>query len=410
MFNLFNKIKHISGSLADLFSLPRRGGSLSGVGLAGLFMLTLHSCIEPPLRLPAEEVLVDMPIVIADVNIVWNIDVDWEAHWYYGWDEEDRKRWGDIKYPTPQDFIVYRYFLGDQPRVPHTDVDKFPIHGTSFRRTYEFGYYDMLIRSDIEGHQGTQVVYFDETDLDNVYATTTITRSISLARAVTNADDRPTALYNQPEIFYSGYPRDIHISRDFDDYDYFDEKEGVWVKHIHSPLRPLVYIYLVQVILINNDDGRVKGISGDCAISAMASGTNINTAHTLNSPCMVYFDSRMKKDIIVEGQRTDIIGGMLTTYGLCDMDGVDVDTRAQYQGSRPELHNYLYVDLNMSGGSVQTIKEDITTQCQSQCHGGVITIYVDATTIPNPQGEGGQGSLFNPKVEDYNELIYDIPM
>ena len=34
------------------------------------------SCIEPPLKLPAEEVLVDMPVVITDMEVVWRVETD----------------------------------------------------------------------------------------------------------------------------------------------------------------------------------------------------------------------------------------------------------------------------------------------------------------------------------------------
>lgn len=381
--------------------------------LVVMFMtvVTPTSCIEPPLNLPAEEVMVDLPIVVADLDVVWNLDVSWEAQWHYGWDDEDINRWGELSYPHPNSFEVRRYFLGEKPRVPHTEVDGFPIYTNHFRRTYEFGYYDMLIWSHIESETQTQVVTIDESNLDNVYASTTVTRAISVNNISPITDNKPTALYNQPEIFYSAYPRDIYISRNFEDYDYYNEEERVWVKHINCTLNPLVYIYLVQIVIYNNDDGRVRGISGDCAISAMASGTNVNTAHTLDSPCMVYFNTRMKKDIMVDGKRTDIIGGKLTTYGLCDMDGFLSDSRAIYHGSRAELPNYLYFDLVMSGGSVQTMRAEVTDQCQKQCHGGVITVYLDATTVDNPTGgDPAQGSLFHPTVEDYDELEYDIPM
>ena len=375
--------------------------------LALVFVLVgMSSCIEPPLHLPAEEVIVDMPVVVTDMQVVWNIDVDWVAHWYYGWDKEDEEYFGSLEYPKPNNFEVRRYFLGDQKGAPHTDVDPFPLYNkTSFRRTYQFGYYDLLIWSMIDSPDGTQVVTIDESDLDNVTASTTVTRSIGLSRA----DNRATALYNQPEIFYSANPRDIHITHDKEDYDYYDEVEQVWVKHIDCTLEPLVYIYLVQIILKNND-GRVKGISGDCAISAMASGTNVNTAHTFDDPCMVYFNTRMKQGVNVNGEKCDIIGGKLTTYGLCDMDGYNTDTRAEYHGSRAELPNYLYFDLNMSGGSVQTLRREVTKQCQSQCHGGVITVEIDCRELEDPHESGGQGSLFNPTVEDYDELVYDIPM
>ena len=379
------------------------------VGIVALLLSITQSCIEPPLKLPAEEVMVDMPIVVADLEVVWNINVDWQAQWHYGWDEEDTRLWGDLSYPMPTSFEVRRYFLGPEPGVPHTQVDPFPIYTNSFRRTYEFGYYDMLIWSHIDSKTQTQVVTINESDLDNVYASTTVTRAISINRDP-QTDTKPTALYNQPEIFYSAYPQSIYISRNFEDYDYYNEDERVWVKHINCTLNPLVYIYLVQIIVLNNEDGRVQGISGDCAISSMASGTNVNTAHTLNSACYVYFNTRMKKGLTANGKRADIIGGKLTTYGLCDMEGYYANNRAVYQGSRGDLHNELIFDLNMSGGSIQTVHADVTDQCQSQCHGGVITVYLDAKTIDNPTSETGQGSLFHPTVEDYDELEYDIPM
>lgn len=377
--------------------------------LAALLSLTaLSGCIEPPLHLPAEEVIVEMPFVITEMEVVWNLNVDWHTGWYYGWDEVDERLWGKLEYPTPTNYEVRRYYVGETPRGPHTAVgtDGFTVWGNRFRRAYQFGYYDMLLWSNIDSEDQTQVVLIDESDLDEVKASTTITRSISLRSR--EQDARPTALYNQPEIFYSTYPRDVYISRNFEDYDY-SEEEQMWVKRISCELQPLVYMYLVQVILKNNTTGKVVGISGDCAISAMANGTSVNTGHTTNQPCMIYFNTRMKRNIELADGKADIIGGKFTTYGLCDMEGYGHNTRAQYEGSRKELPNYLYVELNMSGGTVKTMQFDITRQCQAQCHGGIITVEIDCDELDDPH-EGGSGSLFNPTVEDYDELIYDIPM
>ena len=379
----------------------------------GLLASLLTSCIEPPLKLPAEEVMVEMPAVLTEVklDVVWNVNVNWATDWHYPWDETDDELFGKIEYPVPSSYEVRRYFVGDTPREPHTPegTDGFTIYTNKFRRTYQFGYYDLLLWSNIDSKDLTQVVDIREDDLNEVTATTTITRSLKLnSRA--DEEDRPTALYNQPEIFYSAYKQDIHISHNFEDYDYFDEEEKIWVMEINMMPKPLVFIYLVQVIIYNNEDGSIKSINGDCAMSAMANTTNVNTGHTGNNPCMVYFNTRMKKGIDVKGRRADIIGGKLTTYGLCDMEGYLIGSRAQYVGSRGDLPNYLYVEYNMSGGTVQTVRYDVTDQCQAQCHGGIITIEIDAHDVPNPAGSPGAGSLFNPTVEDYDELIYDIPM
>ena len=373
-----------------------------------LLSLLLVGCIEPPLHLPAEEVLVDMPIVVTDMEVVWNINVDWQTRWYYGWDETDEEVFGQISYPEPTNYEVRRYFIGDAPGQPHTTsaMDGFTIFGRHFRRTYMFGYYDMLFWSNIDSPTQTQVLTINESDINEVTATTTVTRGLLNDASATSV----TGLYNQPEIFYSAYERDIQISRNKEDYDYFDEEEGVWVKQINTTLNPLVYIYMVQIILHNND-GRITGITGDAAVSAFANGTSVNTGHTNNSPCMVYFPTRMKRNLTVEGERVDIIGGKLTTFGLCDMEGWRVNSRAEYMGSRLDLDNRLYFTLLFNNGKERTVNYLITDQCRAQSHGGVITLHLNCRDIEIPSdGVGQKGDFFVPTIDDYDNVDYDIPM
>lgn len=373
-----------------------------------LLSLLLVGCIEPPLHLPAEEVLVDMPIVETNIEVIWNINVDWQKQWYYGWDEIDEELFGQIAYPDPTNFEVRRYFIGDAPGQPHTTsgMDGFTIFGRHFRRTYMFGYYDMLFWSNIDSPTQTQVLTINESDINEVTATTTVTRGLLNDASATSV----TGLYNQPEIFYSAYERDIHISRNKEDYDYFDEEEGVWVKQINTTLNPLVYIYMVQIILHNND-GRITGITGDAAVSAFANGTSVNTGHTNNSPCMVYFPTRMKRNLTVEGERVDIIGGKLTTFGLCDMEGWRVNSRAEYMGSRLDLDNRLYFTLLFNNGKERTVNYLITDQCRAQSHGGVITLHLNCRDIEIPSdGSGQKGDFFVPTIDDYENVDYDIPM
>lgn len=364
------------------------------------------SCIAPPLHLPGQEILTEVPLVETQLEVVWNVDVDWATDWHYGWDVQDDALWGGIGYPEPSSFQVRRYFTGDDPAARHTDVDAFSIRGTRFRRFFSFGYYDILFWSDIDSPDGTQVLVINEKP-DEVTATTTGTRG--MARLATlDSKSAVVGLMNQPEIFYAAYPENIYISRDLKDYEY-DPVEKVYIKKIETELRPLVYIYLVQVILKNND-GRVKGINGNAAMSSMASGTSLNTGHTNDVPSMIYFNTRLKRDVDVEGEPCDIIGGKFTTFGLCDMEPY-TRAGAQYQGSRTDLHNLLFFDLLFSNDAVETHSVDVTAQCQSQAHGGVITVYIDCSTLTPPAGpEEGTGSLFVPTVEDYDEVYWEIEM
>ena len=375
-------------------------------------LLTITSCIEPPLKLPAQEVLIDMPTVITDIDVVWNLDVQWRQKWYFGWDKQDSALWGPIEYPIPTNYEVRRHFIGNTPGAYPQDIDGFTVFGNRFRRSYQFGYYDLLLWSNIDSQDGTQVVGIDEANPVSVQATTTVTRGMT---RFTNDDSRGTSsingLYNQPEILYSAYPRDIFISRNMADYDYYDEVEKCWVKNVNCLLNPLVYIYLVQVIFINND-GRVAGTSGNAAVSAFAASTNVNTGRTNDDPAMIYFNTRFKRGMDYEGIPADIIGGKLTTYGLCDMVSYSEAPNHKYQGTRADLPNYLMVDVLFRNGAEQTMQFLVTEQCIEQAHGGIITIVVDCNdlVIPERPSEGGTGSLFVPTVEDYDEVVYEIPL
>lgn len=373
--------------------------------------LQMVSCIEPELNLSGETTPEILPAIEIDMNVMWDIDAEWSAEWYYGWDEKDDSIWGGIGYDEPKSYQVRRYFTGDDPRARHTEVDAFSIEGTSFRRLFSYGYYDMLFWNDIESKDGTQVLVINET-LDSVTATTTGTHA--LAREVFNmvgsgenvSESEIVGLKNQPEILYSAYTEDVLISRDLSDYVY-DPVENVYLKTIETELRPLVYIYLVQIVLFNND-GRIKGINGNTAMSSMASGVNLNTGHTNNIPSVVYFNTRLKRNIEVDGRDCDVMGGKFTTFGLCDMEPY-TRSDSNYSGSRGDLKNYLLFDLVFTNNGVKTYSVDVTDQCQKQAHGGVITVFIDCGKLELPDDpEIGTGSLFIPTIEDYSNVNWEI--
>jgi hypothetical protein len=239
-----------------------------------------------------------------------------------------------------------------------------------------------------------------------VMATTTGTKGLS--RFALGGGDGVIGLRNQPEIFYATYLEDVFISRNLDDYEY-DPVENVYIKHIETKLRPLVYIYLVQIILVNND-GRVKGVDGNTALSSMAAGVNVNTGVTTDSPSLVYFNTRLKKGMVADGKPCDIIGGKFTTFGLC---GMEPYTRAGslYDGPRASLTNQLYFDLLFSNDAVKTFAVDVTAQCQSQAHGGVITVWIDCSGLEIPPVDDKESSsLFLPTLEDYENVYWEIEM
>ena len=372
-------------------------------------LIGLQGCIEPPLHLPGQETTIEMEVAQTELNLVWDNEIQLDHEWYYGWDIKDDSIWGGIAYPKPESYEVYRYYKGDNPNNKHVSVDMFTIDANRFRRYFQFGYYDMLLYSNVESKDGTQVLVITQSG-DSIMATTTGTRGISrsiLDASRADGNESPLGMLNQPEIFFGAYSENVYVSPNIEDYEY-DPVENIYIKHIETELRPLVYIYLVQFVLLNNEDGRIKGINGNTAISSMASGTNVKTGHTSSTPSLVYFNTRMKENIMVEGKRCNVFGGKLTTFGLCDNEPYS-RSGSEYRGGRADLKNKVYFDLVWNNGQVKTYEADVTSQMQANSHGGVITVWVDCGQFTQP--EGGQetgGSLFIPTIEDYDEVQWNV--
>jgi hypothetical protein len=140
----------------------------------------------------------------------------------------------------------------------------------------------------------------------------------------------------------------------------------------------------------------------------MASSTNLKTGRTSNSPTLVYFNTRLKENIMVEGKPCDVFGGKLTTFGLCDNEPY-TRSGAAYTGTRSSLNNIVYYDLVWNNNQVKTYEADVTSQMQANAHGGVITIWIDCSKLTPPEDDSsGGGSLFIPTLEDYDEVQWEI--
>jgi hypothetical protein len=374
-----------------------------------MLSLLLASCIKPDLH---EMPLKEEPTIQMELEMA--IETEVSTDWDFGWDTPLDPTWETPTFEAPNEFQVRRYYNGENPEAPHTEVESFAIQGTSFQSRFHFGYYDLLFWSEIESEDGSQVVVIQE-DKDAVIATTTgtggLTRSVSQLIAADELieTDGIIAMKNQPEVFYSAYTKEVYISNNPSDYNY-DEKTNTYSKVIKSSLRPVVYTYLIQIVLLNND-GRIKDVNGNGAISGMASATNLMTGLTNTTPTVVYLTTTMEHDKEYDGKKCDIIGGKFNTFGLCD--------------GRSDLSNHLLFDLVFDNGAVKTFAVEVTDQLQEQTQGGVITITINCGEVEKPDPPKPDepdepddpdepeeplptsGSLFVPTIEDYDDVIWE---
>lgn len=382
----------------------------TGVVACALAITSVFSCdVEPPLHL-YDGIDIDfpeLPKVDLDIDVVWDYDWDiqWNIEWQYGWDIQDSLIFGtSIGYTQPKSFELRRYYNLQDSVAKHNIFTKHHIDGNNFQASYNFGWYDMLLWNTIETRDDAQSIIIDESDLDNTIARTNST--MYYVRSGAESTVRMQTYY-QPEELFDIYLTKIHISTNTADYDYYDPETRIYYKRLNGTLQPLVYIYLPQLI-VHNNKGRVASVDGNAVLTGMAFNTNMNTYLTGDKAINVYFNNRMKKDIVLThgehaGEVVDIIGGRLTTFGLCNTNPYLIKTRASVNDTIP---HYIGFNMQFNNGMDTTMVFDVTEKLRKHYKGGVITMEIDMDTVPIPQRSGGSG--FDAQVVDFTEETHEF--
>lgn len=358
----------------------------------------MGSCTRQPILHLHEDTHIEteMPLVTIDLDVYWNYifeydgDYNWRDYWYYGWDDDDRRIFGEIGYTKPSVFNFRRYHTGSDPEAPHSIVLSDKIYGYHYENRYSYGYWDLLLWNEIYAPDGVQSLMFDESSsLDYVRAYTNRT----LNRMGQRADGDPC--YYQPEELFGAYEEDVYVSPTMEGFEY-DEERDLWVKRLSMTFEPLTYIYLPQIILHHND-GRVEDVDGNANLTGMAASVKINSGLTGSEAITVYSNVRMKKHMDCEGEDVDIIGGKLLTFGICGLNPNRVVPRADVH-IKDDYEHRLYVNFLFNNGKESTYSWDVTDQIRRLYKGGVLTVEVDCDTLSIPQSPGGSG--FDAVVED----------
>ena len=320
-------------------------------------LLLLVACRrEPELHLfPTEETKwFKLPVIDLNLEVVWNYETaagmnyDWKSEWYYGWDDEDRRLFGELGYTEPTEFCLRRYYTSNVPKGPHTSVRAHTVTSNPFVAQYNWGFWDLLAWNNIHTIDGVQ-------------------------------------------------------NKSLDGFKY-DYERMIYVKELTMTLEPVTYIYLTQVILHNNR-GRIAGIDGSANLSGLSRSVTLNTGYTGSDPITVHFGARMKRDCRKQDELVDIIGGRLVTFGICNSNGFRTVSR---QAVVDNSHHYLDVSMQFNNGNDSTLVFDVTEQVRQRFKGGVITVELDVDTIPIPSRRGGSG--FDAVVKDFEEETHEFEM
>ena len=375
-----------------------------------LALLALSSCYrEPPLHLyDIDNPALALPIVELSLDTYWNYDgnlginYDWRAEWYYGWDDEDRRIFGELEYEEPTKFFLRRYYTGNEKEGTRIERRNAYISGRTFRASYDWGFWDILAWNDVKTIDGVQSLNFDEKssyDEDILaYTNTTMYSSRYYAPRYQNS-------FYEPEQLFSACEKGVEINKNLDGFEY-DEENDIWIRKLNMYLEPLTYIYLPQIILHNNR-GRINGVQGIANLSGMARFTSLNSGIAGTDAIAVNFNVRLKNDKDFKaGEKVDIAGGRIMTFGIC---GLNANRVSHVDDKLDSERHYLDLNMTFNNGMDSTFVFDVTDQVRKRYKGGVITIELDVDTVPIPRRKGGSG--FNAVVKDYEEGgTWEFPM
>ena len=385
-----------------------------------------NSCERKDLYLRVDQTQISVEMYDVRLDLLWGID--WETEWQYTWNESATD-FGTIGYTKPELIKGTIYNVDRYTGKRYSSFFKiFDSNGGRVSLTAG-SVYDMLFYNF-----GTEYTSFYQSDDYATYtASTRMSSQTSFIR--TRAESKSSQLsdtaktytdYNQPDELFGSLATNLAISEDPSSYEKeYDEFGNItYIYKVDAQLRPYSFIYMFQIVILNNDcDGekgkRVVGAQG-LTVTGLAQGVDLFTRKTFYNTISVSSDDvkplQNHDDVRLEDGRTvdnaDILASRILTWGLPGI--VPIETTKAGTKAVELDKNAIGIGLKLRNNYITNVTLDITEEMHNKPAGGVITIYIDAANDPAIQEdiekrEQTTGGGFNANVEDWaNEVNAEV--
>ena len=307
--------------------------------LASAFILTaIVSCDEKePDNLitgePVDQIELNVSFNTASLDGLWT--EGWETRLQYDWDESD-STYGALGYSEPENIkgTIFNtdYKTGD--RINHffkVFALKDSTHSLQSAVKYDMLFYNF----------GTDSIFFNQSEDYKTYTA----QSNNLGRT----DELQGAFLTGVE--FAPYQK----------------------SELEVNLEPYTYIYLLQIIIKNNQDNRITGADA-LTLTGLAKCTNLFTRTTFTDTTTITIQDikplQNHREVSLEDgttvQQAGILAARILTWGL---------------PANSAANNNLTITLTLQNGQTQTLTRDITTQLRQNPKGGVITVILDVAEI-----------------------------
>lgn len=336
--------------------------------------ITMLSCERKPLYLRSDVALKINVEVKADIDALWN--KDWKDSLKYNWNEKEH---GKIGYTNPENCNIVVFNSGDIVNESQANIGKRTLIDIDLNKTY-----NILIYSK-------EKFWFSTYYEDGKYYIETPSED-------SKADNIETI--EQPGEVFAITKNNLFISDDISDFEeVFEDGKLVYVYNIDEKLIPVSYIYIVQFIVINDDNSEIieaKDIS-NFTISGISIKKDLleNKATYTDKKQISTYDIKPKqerKDSVLFASRVTIL----------DLLPANEET------SWSSVVDYMcFTNIDVSTYNYGEVKgtKDITDQLIKNPKGGIITIRILNSELKK---SGETGSDFGFDVNKWNNHEYDV--
>ena len=391
------------------------------LGLA-IALFSNSACVRKDLYLRVDQTQIAVEISDIRLDLLWGIE--WETEWQYSWNETSAD-FGTIGYTKPELIKGTIYNVDRSTGKRYSSFLKvFDSNGGRVSLT-SGSVYDMMFYNF--GTEWTS--FYESNDYETYTASTRMSSQASWIR--TRAENENSEMpdttksyidYNQPDELFGTLVTGLEINEDPTCYEKeYDENGNItYIYKVDAQLRPYSFIYVYQVVILNNADSegnRVKGAKG-VTVTGLAQGVEMFSRKTFNNtisittedikPLQNHDNIRLEDGTTVDN--ADIFATRILTWGLPGINPLEL-TKASTRAAEID-QNFIGIGLTLRNGYIYTVTRDITDQMHNHPTGGVITIYIDANDIPQDildQKQQNTGGGFNAHVEDWaNEVNAEV--
>lgn len=381
-------------------------------------LICTSGCERKPLYLRISQAQIKVQLDL-ELELVWGLS--WKTEWQYTWDESI-STYGPIGYTTPEWVRATIYGLNTETgsRISQF-TQNFSADGGRVSLV-PGSWYDILFYN-----AGTEYILFD-TDKNNTYYTATTrtgeTKVYSRATAAASQPTRTYTDYKQPDELIGVMTDSIFVSENPDEYEKVINENGemTYIYKIEAELEPYSFIYLFQVMLVNNTDSvgrRVTGGSG-MTVTGLSRGTELFSRKTFDDVISITLDEMKptQNDIFLTLPDStkavgDVFAARMVTWGLPGINPIKEFRNPDEDGVEYPDDNWVNLCLKLRNGGEYVVSYDITEQMRAKPAGGVITIVVDTSkAIPDEELEkkktttgGGFSADVSPWQNEYNQDI-----